>query len=84
MTKLGTKNHPIVSRVNTEEKAMVVVEICKEHGWQYIVGCEPEKPDDISDLEKMLNPVNSVLSGKIKRNSVCPCGSGKKYKKCCG
>ncbi len=23
-------------------------------------------------------------SGKIKRNAPCPCGSGKKYKKCCG
>lgn len=22
--------------------------------------------------------------GKIKRNEACPCGSGKKYKKCCG
>ena len=24
------------------------------------------------------------LSGKIGRNDPCPCGSGKKYKKCCG
>ena len=23
-------------------------------------------------------------SGKIGRNDKCPCGSGKKYKKCCG
>jgi len=23
-------------------------------------------------------------SGKIQRNDSCPCGSGKKYKKCCG
>ncbi|KAE9881669.1 sec-c motif domain protein, partial [Escherichia coli] len=22
--------------------------------------------------------------GKIKRNALCPCGSGKKYKHCCG
>jgi preprotein translocase subunit SecA len=22
--------------------------------------------------------------GKVGRNSPCPCGSGKKYKKCCG
>jgi uncharacterized protein len=25
-----------------------------------------------------------VLSGRINRNDPCPCGSGKKYKKCCG
>lgn len=30
-------------------------------------------------------PVTSVRSeGKVGRNSPCPCGSGKKYKKCCG
>ena len=23
------------------------------------------------------------MSGKIGRNDLCPCGSGKKYKKCC-
>ncbi|NTM25437.1 SEC-C domain-containing protein [Enterococcus faecium] len=23
------------------------------------------------------------MLGKIGRNSPCPCGSGKKYKKCC-
>ena len=23
-------------------------------------------------------------SGKVGRNDPCPCGSGKKYKKCCG
>ncbi|MCL2166154.1 MAG: SEC-C metal-binding domain-containing protein [Clostridiales bacterium] len=25
-----------------------------------------------------------AVSGKIGRNDLCPCGSGKKYKKCCG
>ena len=24
------------------------------------------------------------LGRKIGRNELCPCGSGKKYKKCCG
>jgi uncharacterized protein len=24
------------------------------------------------------------LSGKIGRNQLCPCGSGKKFKRCCG
>lgn len=27
---------------------------------------------------------NSPEQAKIKRNTPCPCGSGKKYKKCCG
>jgi len=33
-----------------------------------------------------LQPVQQVVRGsaKIGRNALCPCGSGKKYKKCCG
>lgn len=29
-------------------------------------------------------PVQAVANGKVGRNDPCPCGSGKKYKKCCG
>jgi len=31
-------------------------------------------------------PVQQVVRGaaKIGRNDLCPCGSGKKYKRCCG
>ena len=30
-------------------------------------------------------PVQQIVRGeKIGRNDPCPCGSGKKYKKCCG
>ena len=28
-------------------------------------------------------PVEPIKSNKVQRNSLCPCGSGKKYKKCC-
>lgn len=28
-------------------------------------------------------PLNSLLAPKVGRNDPCPCGSGKKYKKCC-
>ena len=29
------------------------------------------------------DPFNGVFTGKIGRNDPCPCGSGKKFKKCC-
>jgi len=29
-------------------------------------------------------PGGQAKSKKIGRNESCPCGSGKKYKKCCG
>ena len=29
-------------------------------------------------------PVRKTAAQKVGRNDPCPCGSGKKYKKCCG
>ena len=34
-------------------------------------------PDDFVPTTKQL------ATGKIRRNDPCPCGSGKKFKKCC-
>ena len=38
--------------------------------------------DDFDDIDESTTIVRS--SPKIGRNDPCPCGSGKKYKKCCG
>lgn len=84
MAKLGTDKRPIIARVHTDEMARYVAEKCDKHGWHYIIGFEPDKPEDISDLERMLNPATPRVSNKIGRNDSCPCGSGKKFKKCCG
>ena len=35
-------------------------------------------------LDAMRGPEGPVKRKKIGRNDPCPCGSGKKYKKCCG
>lgn len=55
--------------------------------------CEETGIDDSEEEDKYLNypfneskviqmiPENTV---KVQRNDPCPCGSGKKYKKCCG
>jgi hypothetical protein len=34
--------------------------------------------------QKMANKLKKSSQGEINRNDPCPCGSGKKYKKCCG
>lgn len=34
--------------------------------------------------EKRIFQYHQLHKGKIGRNQLCPCGSGKKYKKCCG
>ncbi len=40
------------------------------------------KPD--AENAGSTQPVKKTASQKVGRNDLCPCGSGKKYKKCCG
>jgi len=85
MSKLGSQEQPIVIRVQTEERASEIGRICDKHGWYFIAGIEPDKPEDLSDLERALNPpAPARTEERPGRNDPCPCGSGKKYKKCCG
>jgi len=84
MAKLGSSKKPAIVRVQTPQKAEEIVALCDEHGWKVIVGIEPDKPEDISDVERLLNPSSPIrIETKVNRNDPCPCGSGKKYKKCC-
>jgi len=36
------------------------------------------------EIRKKFNEDHRAVSNKVGRNDPCPCGSGKKYKKCCG
>jgi uncharacterized protein YecA (UPF0149 family) len=76
-----------------------VVSICELNNLIFTCEIEPDYPEDICELEYLLNP--KLFGGKkpkmkqvdnlpiernepiIGRNDPCPCGSGKKYKKCC-
>ncbi len=50
--------------------------------WYYIDGTFPEQEPEKLEIDPRLSePVSSL---KIGRNDPCLCGSGKKYKKCCG
>ena len=43
-----------------------------------------EAPKDNPQEVKSDNSRFKEINRKISRNEPCPCGSGKKYKKCCG
>ena len=60
---------------------------------------QPAEPEDLEALHKPEEPQLMFSGGdmgsvkkkpatrsdkKVGRNAPCPCGSGKKYKKCCG
>jgi preprotein translocase subunit SecA len=46
------------------------------------------RKDDVEAEEKLVKETEKVkpieAKGQPGRNDPCPCGSGKKYKKCCG
>jgi SWIM/SEC-C metal-binding protein len=84
VARIGTKQRPAVVRVQTQGRAAEILELCKENDIQVLVGVEPDKTEDISDVERILAPPTPALAGpKVGRNDPCPCGSGKKFKKCC-
>ena len=64
MAKLGTEKKPAIVRVQNERRAKEVSSIFDKNGWKFILGIEPDKPEDISDLEKLLNPVKPAQSEK--------------------
>jgi len=83
--KIGTELNPAIVNVPTKKRAKELESVFEENGWKYKIELEPDKPEDISDLEILLNPLKTRLAKKkVGRNEPCPCGSGKKYKKCCG
>jgi len=79
--KLGTKKRPAVVNVQTEERLKEVASKFEEKGWKYTIGLEPDKPEDITDLEILLNPPKTTIAEKkVGRNEPCPCGRGKSIK----
>jgi len=98
MAKLGTDKKPVRFRVQTEDRVQEIADICSEKGWKFIGGLEPDEPEDLSEVEYLLNPKAFTTQPrmgnsdrmtvvhehpKVGRNDPCPCGSGLKHKKCC-
>ena len=83
--RLGTKKAPAQISVQTEEREQELSAVFAENSWACVIDVNPEQDENIKDLEILQNkPVRAVSSKKANRNDPCPCGSGKKYKKCCG
>ncbi|MCR5103603.1 MAG: SEC-C domain-containing protein [Eubacterium sp.] len=80
-----------------DENTTVTIDIDPEKLYMNMVGCNAEwlytlpewdkifskeKQQELYKKEKTSHTV--VKAPKVGRNDPCPCGSGKKYKKCCG
>jgi len=82
--KLGTGKNPVQLSVASPEREAEIRGVCAEHGWACTIDVDPDAAEDISELERLLNPPRPVVvDSRPGRNDACPCGSGKKYKKCC-
>jgi len=50
-----------------------------------LIGQAPQPPKDLfTNIGGKQIPKTVPKSAKVGRNDPCPCGSGKKYKNCCG
>lgn len=84
-TRLGTPKKPAAVTVQTKKRLKEVTSIFKKNGWSHTIELDPDKPEDIADLETLQHPIQTkIAEKKTGRNEACPCGSGKKFKKCCG
>ena len=86
MAKLGTTQRPAALRVQSMKRANEVMAIAERNGWKVIVGVEPDKPENTTDLEVLMQGGTATVRREqtVGRNDRCPCGSGRKFKKCCG
>ncbi len=84
MARIGTEKQPAFLRVKTERRLKEIASICGANGIHFVIELAPDKPEDVSDMDRALRPSEPVVAApKIGRNDPCPCGSGKKFKKCC-
>jgi len=79
--KIGTEKNPAIVNVQTEERVKELESVFEENGWKYTIELEPDKPEDITDLEILLNPLKQGLpKRKWDRISLAPVGGVKSIK----
>ena len=82
---------------NIEEDSTITIQIDKKKLYMNMVSCNAEwlytlpqwdaifTKDEQKELYREEKSSHTVVKpAKVGRNDPCPCGSGKKYKKCCG
>ncbi|GIU43902.1 PBPRA1643 family SWIM/SEC-C metal-binding motif protein [Shewanella algidipiscicola] len=85
VAKPGSEAFPLALIVNSEARYAEVKALVDEHQLVANIDIKSEVAEDISALMGILNkPKTATVEKKPQRNDPCICGSGQKYKKCCG
>ena len=83
--RLGTRKAPAQISVQSQEREQELAAVFAENDWACVIEVNSEEDENIRHLEILKNKQTSAVSTKkANRNDPCPCGSGRKYKKCCG
>jgi len=85
--RLGTDKAPARISVQSEARKQELISVFEENGWASIITVDESAEENLKDLDilEQRKETSSATTTKLaSRNDPCPCGSGKKYKKCCG
>ncbi|UJF16826.1 SEC-C domain-containing protein [Vibrio sp. SS-MA-C1-2] len=83
--KLGTEEQPLTLHLSSETRRADVEQRLEQHQLFANIMIDESQEEDISELTAILNKPETTRFDKTpNRNDPCSCGSGKKYKKCCG
>ena len=85
--KFGSKKYPLELVVTSEARKQEVETLVAEAQLYAVVKVDASEGalESIAELTVLLNKKATVKVDKLPaRNEPCNCGSGKKYKKCCG
>ena len=91
----GQKNPVVEYRFEGFEMFDAMVESIREETIRLLFTIQVKQNEDAPKRERVMKPMDTGGDGtvsqaprkvgaKVGRNDPCPCGSGKKYKKCCG
>jgi SWIM/SEC-C metal-binding protein len=86
-TKAGSKKYPLALVVTSEVRKQAVEALVAEANLYAVINVDKSEDavESIGELNAILSRAGTVKVDKAPlRNEPCVCGSGKKYKKCCG
>ena len=84
-SKLGTQENPLTLVVSCVERQKIIEQQVKDNGLAANITVDEKANENINELTAIIEtPSTTTFEKTPGRNDPCLCGSGKKYKKCCG
>ncbi|WRS27062.1 preprotein translocase subunit SecA [Oscillospiraceae bacterium MB08-C2-2] len=95
----GQKDPVVEYRMEAADMFAAMIDSIREETVRLLFAFQLRRPGEAPKREQVAKPIQAGLAGgdgtvkaqpvrnansKVGRNDPCPCGSGKKYKKCCG